>query len=284
VAKLPLSLGRSLTAISDARDTVSKPASIVLSGDDALVQRARDKFSEGGTIPSTVTIDAFSGPAGAAAGAGDLLVVLTTPEKEAQVRASLGSAVRTGSVILAVDQGPGTTGRETYLANGAVRMPFSDSDAGWERLFSLCAEAAGDRGIALGRTYPVVRRAAARRLIGKTAWQNVLIALLFFIPGSDMPPMTLNQVRMFLKIAATYGEPLTTDRAVELVGILGLGFGFRGVGRRLARWMPGFAVIMRMLTAYSATIAVGLGAIAYFEKGAPASTSKLIALARNIRR
>ena len=36
---------------------------------------------------------------------------------------------------------------------------------------------------------------------------------------------------------------------------------------------------MRMVTAYTATMAVGLGAIAYFEKGAPASTSKVIALA-----
>ena len=41
---------------------------------------------------------------------------------------------------------------------------------------------------------------------------------------------------------------------------------------------------MRMVTAYSATTAIGLGAIAYFEKGAPASTSKVIALAGSMRR
>ncbi len=283
MAKLPLNLTKSLKALREASANATEYASIVLAGDQALVERARERFAQGGTVPSTFVGD-LAGPAGAASTPGELLLVLTTPAREAEIVASLGAVAAKGSVILAVDGGPDARNRATYLPDGIVRLSFSDSDTGWDRVFSLCAEAAGDRGIALGLRYPVVRRATAHRLIARTSAQNVFIALVFFIPGSDMPAMTLNQVRMLLNIAAMYGQPIDKERAVELAGIVALGFGFRGLGRRLARSVPGLAVVMRMITAYSATTAVGLGAIAYFEKGAPASTSKMIALAGSLRR
>jgi uncharacterized protein (DUF697 family) len=284
VATLPLNLAKSLTALKEASARAAEPASIVLAGDQALVALAQEKFAAGGTVPTVSSLDAFSGPAGTAGVGADVLVVLTTPEKEAQIEAALGSAVAKDSVIVAVDEGPGTRNRATSLPNGAIRLSFSDSAAGWDRLFSLCAEAAGDKGIALGRKYPVVRRAAAHRLISRTSMQNVFIAMVFFVPGSDMPAMTLNQTRMVLNIAAMYGQPVDKERAVELAAVLGLGFAFRGVGRLLVRSIPGVGTIMKMVTAYSATMAVGLGAIAYFEKGAPASTSKVVALAGSLRR
>jgi uncharacterized protein (DUF697 family) len=283
VAKLPLNLTKSLKALREVSANAAEYASIVLAGDQALVERARERFSEGGAVPSTL-VGVLGGPAGATPAPGELLLVLTGPERAAEIEASLGAVAAKGSVILAVEGGPDARNKATYAAGGIVRLSFSDSDAGWDRLFSLCAEAAGDRGIALGLRYPVVRRAAAHRLIARTSAQNVFIALVFFIPGSDMPAMTLNQVRMLLNIAAMYGQPIDKERAVELAGMVALGFGFRGLGRLLARSVPGLAVVMRMVTAYSATTAVGLGAIAYFEKGAPASTSKVIALAGSLRR
>lgn len=282
MAKLPLNLTKSLKALRQASASAAEPASIILAGGQALVERAREQFSQGGTVPSSHA-GPLSGPAGVAPSPGELLIVLTTPDKEAEVQASLGALAAKGPIILAVDGGPGTRNKVVYLAGGIVRLSFSDSEAGWDRLFSLCAEAAGDKGIALGRRYPVVRRAAAHRLIARTSAQNVFIALVFFVPGSDMPAMTLNQAKMVLNIAAMYGERIDVERAVELAGLVALGFGFRGLGRLLARSLPGFAIVMRMLTAYSATTAVGLGAIAYFEKGAPASTSKVIALAGSMR-
>ena len=166
-----------------------------------------------------------------------------------------------------------------------VRLSFTDSAAGWDRLFSLCAEAAGDKGTALGRRYPVLRRAAARRLIGRTAMQNVLIALVFFVPGSDMPAMTLNQVKMVLSIAGMYGERDRQGAGSGAGGRGGARLRLPGRSRRsLVRSIPGLGGLMRMITGYAATIAVGLGAIAYFEKGAPASTSKVVALAGSLRR
>jgi len=283
VAKLPFDLAKSLRALKDASASAAESASIVLAGDQVLVERARERFAQGGTAPSSHT-GSLSGPTGVAPAPGELLIVFTTPDEQADVEASLAAVAGKGPVIVAVDGGPGTRHKAVDASGGIVRLSFSDSDAGWDRLFSLCAEAAGDKGIALGRRYPVVRHAAARRLIARTSAQNVFIALVFFVPGSDMPAMTLNQVRMVLNIAAMYGERIDRERAVELAGLVVLGFGFRGLGRLLVRAVPGLAIVMRMMTAYSATTAVGLGAIAYFEKGAPASTSKMIALASSMRR
>ena len=100
-----------------------------------------------------------------------------------------------------------------------------------------------------------------------------------------MPAMTLNQIKMVLNIAGMYG-------AADRPGAGGRAGGRGGPGLRLpgvwaGGWSarcPGSAVVMRMVTAYAATMAVGLGAVAYFEKGAPASTSKVIALAGSLRR
>jgi uncharacterized protein (DUF697 family) len=284
VVKLPLNLTKTLKALKEASATADEPASIVLAGDKALIERAREEFSAGGTFPAVATTDAFNGPGGFAAGSGELLVVLAAADQEAQAEALLERVTTKKSIILAVDQGEGTRPKATYTTGGVVRLAFSDSVAGWNRLFALCADAAGSSGTALGRRYPVVRHAAARRLIARTAMQNAFIALVFFIPGSDMPPITMNQAKMVLNIAGMYGERVDTERAIELAGMVALGFGFRGLGRLLARKVPGLAVVMRMVTAYAATVAVGLGAIAYFEKGAPASTSKVIALAASMRR
>ncbi len=283
MAKLPLNLSKIVNALKEASASAEESASIVLAGEQALVERARDEFSAGGTIPAIATKEAFTGPTPFATGSGELLVVFVKPEQEAEIESFLSRTVSRTSAILVVDQGPGTGPKASLTAGGMLRLAFSDSEAGWDRLFALCAEAAGDRGTALGRRYPVVRRAAARRLIGRTAVQNVLIALVFFVPGADMPPMTLNQSKMVLRIAAMYGQPVDKERALELVAMVAMGFGFRGIGRALGRAVPGLAIVMRMITAYTATLAVGLGAIAYFEQGAPASTSKVVAMVGSLR-
>jgi uncharacterized protein (DUF697 family) len=282
VARLPLNLSKTIRALKEVSANANEPASLVLAGEPALVERAKEQFAAGGTVPAA-RAEGLNGLQGISPAPGEVVVALVTLAQEAEAEALLGGPVRRGSVILAVDEGFYAPIRASYLGSGVVRLSFSDSIAGWERLFGLCAEAAGPKAVSLGRRYPVLRRAVARRLISRTAAQNGLIALVFFVPGSDMPVMTLNQAKMVLHLAALYGERLDTERATELIGVLVLGFGFRGIARRLARSLPDLVPFLRIATAYSATLAVGWGAMAYFEKGAPASTSKVVALAQSAR-
>jgi uncharacterized protein (DUF697 family) len=283
VSKLSLHLSKSLEAWKDALLNADKAAALVLAGDADLVERAKEEFSVGGTIPATY-VGSISALAAADFAPGELLVLLARGLEEGLGMAAVRAVASRGPVIIAVDEGAGATGRVTRLFPQAARLSFADSPAGWRGLFRLCAEMAGDHLVALGRRYPALREAAARRVVYRTAGQNALIGLIFFIPGADMPAMTLNQAKMLLDIAAIYAESLDTERMVELAALVGLGFGFRGLARRLVRSVPGVGWVVKGVTGYTATIGMGLAAIEYFERGAPASTSKLLALADSMRR
>ena len=72
--------------------------------------------------------------------------------------------------------------------------------------------------------------------------------------------------------------------AEDVAGIVGMGFGLRALARRLVRSTPGIGWVLKAVTGYTATLAIGLGAVQYFEKGAPASTSRVLALASSLKR
>jgi uncharacterized protein (DUF697 family) len=282
VAKLPLNLSKAIEAWKEVSAKSDQSASVVLAGDARLVELAQHQFSVGGTVPAT-WVGPLSELAGFSSVPGELLVALVPPDAEAEVFATLEGAVPKGGAVVAVEEGPEATGKITYPRKGLARVSFSDSPAGWGDVFRSCAELAGDRTVALGRRYPAIRVIAARRVIDRTAWQNALIGLVFILPGADMPAITLNQIKMVLSIAGIYGERIDLERAVELAGIVGMGFGFRAVARLLVRSTPGLGWLLRALTGYTATLAIGQGAVYYFEKGAPASTSRVVALARTLR-
>jgi uncharacterized protein (DUF697 family) len=280
VVKLPLNLSKAMEAWKEASAKSDQSASITLAGDPSLVALAQQRFSVGGTVPAT-----WVGPlAELSSVPGELLVVLIPAEAEAEALDALKNAAPRGGVVLAVDEGSEATGKATYPFKGCARLSFFDAPAGWRRVFGLCAEVAGDHVVALGRRYPVVRAVAARRVVYRTAGQNALIGLVFFLPGADMPAMTLNQIKMVLSIASIYDEEISLERAVELAGIVGMGFGLRALARRLVRSTPGIGWVLKAVTGYTATLAMGLGAVQYFEKGAPASTSRVVAFAGSLKR
>lgn len=124
---------------------------------------------------------------------------------------------------------------------------------------------------ALGHNFEFVRRAVAQETVKKTAWQNAVVGVLMFLPGADMPIMTLNQGKMLLQIAAAYGEPLDQERIKELGVIVGGGFVLRTVARELLDFVPGFGWVVKGGIAYSGTMAMGKAAIEYFERGADLS-------------
>ena len=70
--------------------------------------------------------------------------------------------------------------------------------------------------------------------------QNGVLGVAIFIPGADFPVLTLNQIRMVLRIAAAHGEELDKERAVEILTVVAAGLGFRTVARQLVGLVPGF--------------------------------------------
>ena len=96
--------------------------------------------------------------------------------------------------------------------------------------------------------------------------------------------MTINQIRMVLKIAAAYGEELGLDRALEILSVVGTGFVFRALARQALDFVPGFGWALKGAVGFSGTVAMGQAAIAYFEAGAPLRTSRIAKDCRQLER
>ncbi len=121
--------------------------------------------------------------------------------------------------------------------------------------------------IPLARQFPLFRAAAAWDEINATAKQNALVGLLP-LPGSDMPIMTANQIKMVLRLAAMHDLALTGDRAKELMGVVVGGFGLRTAARQLIKLVPGPGWAIAGGIGYSGTVAMGKAALEYFKRTA----------------
>ncbi len=142
----------------------------------------------------------------------------------------------------------------------------------------------GDDGVPLAARVPALRRAVAEHIVLGAARQNGVIGAVVIIPGADMPAMTLNQVRMVLRIAAAYDEELGLPRALEILSIVGAGFAIRTLARQALDVVPGFGWALKGAVGFTATVALGRAAIEYFEAGAPLTTTRFTKIADTLDR
>jgi uncharacterized protein (DUF697 family) len=134
---------------------------------------------------------------------------------------------------------------------------------------------AHDGAVPLAARLPALRPAVVDRIIAAAARQNGVVGVLVFIPGADMPVMTVNQIRMVLQIAAAYGERVGLERAVEILSVVGIGFGLRTIAREALDFVPGPGWMLKGGFGYTTTLALGKTAVRYFEEGAPLTTSRV---------
>jgi len=120
------------------------------------------------------------------------------------------------------------------------------------------AQNLGGHRMSLAADFLFMRPALAKETIEATARQNLVIATVFFMPGADMPVMTLNQIKMTLQLAFIYGEEFTLKRIVECVGVVFTAFAWRFAARMATRALPRvFRIPAKIGIAYATTIALG---------------------------
>jgi uncharacterized protein (DUF697 family) len=134
-----------------------------------------------------------------------------------------------------------------------------------EEITHAVARALGEDATALAARLPVLRPAVCGELIRSFSKKNAIIAAAVFIPGVDMPALTLNQARLVLRIALAYGQEIDRERAFELLGVVGAGFALRTLARQLLDVVPVAGWAIKGTVAYAGTTAVGEGAVRYFE-------------------
>lgn len=150
-------------------------------------------------------------------------------------------------------------------------------------LAEAVVNATGDAAVFLAAQLPVLRKAACDQIIRRTARQNGVIGVLFIIPGADMPVMTLNQARMVLRIAAAHGDTIGTERALELLSVIGGGLCLRTLARQALDLVPGPGWVLKGSIGYSGTLAMGMAAKAYFDGSVRVTPSRLARLAEKIK-
>lgn len=135
------------------------------------------------------------------------------------------------------------------------------------RMGEWIIETCRKKRLSFALAFPFVARPLSLEAVNATAVQNAGIGVVVFLPGADMPVMTANQMKMILQIAAAYGQPMTIDRAKELLAILGGAFAARTAARNVAGLVPGLGWAVKGGIGYAATLAMGRAAIEYFENG-----------------
>lgn len=128
-----------------------------------------------------------------------------------------------------------------------------------------------EKKLTLCNAFPFVRGVAARSEVSSCAVQNSAIGLVHLIPGADLPLMTVNQVKMLLRIASMYGHELDFLQALQVVGVGAFAFVSRSGARSALRALPGFAQLIRASVALGSTCVIGWALIAYYEHAAASS-------------
>jgi uncharacterized protein (DUF697 family) len=123
---------------------------------------------------------------------------------------------------------------------------------------------------ALAARLPVLRDAVCEQLVSSFARKNAIVAAAVWIPGADLPVLTLNQLRLVLRIAAAYGEEIDRERLGEVVAALGAGVGFRALARELLDLVPVAGWAVKGAVAYAGTRALGEAAVQWFGARHPA--------------
>ena len=129
----------------------------------------------------------------------------------------------------------------------------------------------GEEGTALAARLPVLRGPLCEQLIASFARKNAIVAAAVWIPGADLPVLTLNQVRLVLRIAAAHGEDIDRERLPEIVAALGAGVGLRALARELLDLVPVAGWAVKGAVAYAGTRALGEAAVRWFDVRNPGS-------------
>jgi len=151
------------------------------------------------------------------------------------------------------------------------------------------------REVALAAALPIFRPVVAAKLTIDCAMNSLKIAGLSAIAdhvpviglitggiasAGDTIAITVLQMNMLMNLAAAYGKPAGVARIVELLPVIGGGYGWRALARELSGFIPGVGIFVKAAIAYAGTLVVGHAAAHYYETGTPMAPDKMAALYR----
>jgi uncharacterized protein (DUF697 family) len=195
-----------------------------------------------------------------------LVRVLAGPPGEEDEH-ELRAANLAGVPVVAVQTGTETFDAPYVLATDVVMCP---PGVGFpvDQIAGVVAHRLRDDAIGLAARLPVLRGPVCEALIERLSRQNGVIGVVVFIPGADFPVLTLNQIRLVLRLAAAHGVQLDENRLPEVLATIGAGLGFRTIARQILGSVPFAGWAVKGGIAYIGTRALGEAAMRYFAQRA----------------
>jgi uncharacterized protein (DUF697 family) len=259
--RLPVKPTAVLGLLKELRSDAERERWLVVSGARELAGVLHRELVRGGVSAAVRERGPLEGAAAV------VHVVAGPPSKDDEKL--LKEAARARIPIVAVVTGPSEVAHLPYVLEHNVVRVASGSGFPVEEIARRLARALGESGTALAARLPVLRRSVCEELIRKFSRQNALVGVAVFVPGADLPVLTLNQVRLVLRIADAYGFEIDRERLPEVLGVIGSGLGLRAVARRAIGYVPVLGWAVKGAVAYAGTRALGEAAVRYFEHRAP---------------
>jgi uncharacterized protein (DUF697 family) len=255
VRKLPLAPLAVVKLVRELRSTTTDRRPLVLGGARSLVDALRRELVRDGDASAVRVGSALDGSAA-------LVFVLAGAPTEEDERLLREADIR-GVPLLVLGPEP-TTPIPYALATDVLPLRPGEGFP-LEELGRRLAAKDENGAVALAARLPALRRGVADALVARVARQNAAIAAAVFIPGVDFPVLTLNQLRLVLRIAAANGEEIDAGRLPEILGVVGTALGFRALARQAHGVIPIAGWAVQGAVAYAGTRTLGEAAIRYFE-------------------
>jgi uncharacterized protein (DUF697 family) len=170
----------------------------------------------------------------------------------------LREARRARVPIVAVAAGPSSDRASVPFvpATDVVSVP---AGAGFplEEIARAIARRLGEDCAPLAARLPVLRPAVCDWLVASSSRRNGLVAAAAVVPGADLPALTLNQLRLVLRLAQAHGLATGQERLPELAAVAGAGLGLRTAARELLDLVPVAGWVVKGVVAYAGTRALG---------------------------
>jgi uncharacterized protein (DUF697 family) len=250
-----------LGLVRELRAAAQDDRPLVLGGAASLVGLLQRGLTPSETPGSDLGSIRTGSPEGAA-----LYVYLLAGDPGAPEERDLRAASRAGVPIVAVVPEalrgrpiPYVLATDVVVVERGEAMPV-------ERIARAIAGRLGESATPLAARLPVLRPAVSEQLIRSFSRKSAITGAAVFIPGADMPVLTLNQLRLVGRIASAYGFDPRSEGVGELASVVGAGFGFRTLARALLGAVPIAGWAIRAGVAYGGTRAVGEAATRWFEE------------------
>jgi uncharacterized protein (DUF697 family) len=251
-----------LSAVKGLRRSSRHDRPLVVSGPPGLVQILLEDLRRGG-------VAAAVREQGPLEGAVALLTILAGPPTTEDERLLGEAARRRIPVVAVVPSAADVPGHLPYVLDENVVRVGGGAGFSLEEIARRLARALGERATPLAARLPVLREAVCEELIRRFSRRNGVIGVAVFVPGADLPILTLNQIRLILLIADAHGFEIDRERIPEVVAVIGSGLGFRALARKSMGLVPFVGWAVKGGIAYTGTRAVGEAAVRYFESRAP---------------